>query len=114
MRQPIGAWRQGSNLHSPMRDLPLSGFANAQLPAALFRRCRHVVTENTRALAAAEALRAGDPRQMGWLMRQSPESLRLDYEISTEKFDALVAIADELPGIYGSRLTGAGEVEYSA
>ena len=70
--------------------------------------------EATRALAAAEALRAGDLRRMGWLIRQSHESPRLDCEISTEKLDALVAIADELPGVYGSRLTGAGEVEYTA
>lgn len=41
-------------------------------------------------------------------MRRSHESLRLDYEISTEKLDASVAITDEVPGIYGSRLTGAG------
>ena len=91
-----------------LRDVELSDLARGNLPAKLFRRCRHVVTENARALAAAEALRSGDLAQMGWLMRQSHESLRLDYEVSTARIDALVAVANDFRGIYGSRLTGDG------
>jgi galactokinase len=35
-------------------------------------------------------------------------SLRDDFEVSTPELDALCEIADALPGVYGSRLTGAG------
>jgi galactokinase len=91
-----------------LRDVELGDLARAQLPATLFRRCRHVLTENVRARAGADALWNGDLAQMGWLLRQSHESLRLDYEASTERIDALVAVANDFRGIYGSRLMEAG------
>jgi galactokinase len=71
------------------------------------RRARHVVTENTRVLAAADALRAGDGETVGALMLASHASLRDDYEVSTPELDALV---EQLvaAGALGARLTGAG------
>jgi galactokinase len=70
-------------------------------------RARHVVTENLRVLAAADALRAGDGEAVGKLMLESHASLRDDYAVSTPELDALV---DRLmaAGALGARLTGAG------
>jgi len=70
-------------------------------------RARHVVSENARVLAAADALRAGDLAALGRLMLESHASLRDDYEVSTPELDAIV---DELvaAGAAGARLTGAG------
>ena len=59
----------------------------------MFRRCRHVVTENARVLAAAEALEAGDLDAFGALMRASHASLRDDFEVSTPELDVMVEIA---------------------
>ncbi len=68
---------------------------------------RHVVTENARVVAAAEALEAGDLETFGQLMTASHESLRTDYDVSTPELDALVgALLDA--GALGARLTGAG------
>jgi len=78
------------------------------LPEALLRRVRHVITENARVDAFAEALGAGDLSRAGALMRASHASLRDDYAVSTRELDALCASADAMPGCYGSRLTGAG------
>ncbi len=36
------------------------------------------------------------------------QSLRRDFEVSTPELDALCRIGDAEPGVYGSRLTGAG------
>jgi galactokinase len=68
---------------------------------------RHVVSENARVLAAADALRAGDVETLGRLFVASHESLRDDYRVSTPELDVLV---EELvrAGAYGARLTGAG------
>jgi galactokinase len=44
----------------------------------------------------------------GRLMRDSHQSLRDDYEVSCEELNLLVRIAEALPGVYGSRMTGAG------
>src|SRR3712207_7499400 len=49
-----------------------------ELPEVVRRRCRHVVTEDARTLAAADALRRGDLEEVGRLMRLSHESLRED------------------------------------
>jgi galactokinase len=70
-------------------------------------QARHVVAENARVLAAAEALAEGDLDGLGRLIRESHASLRDDYEVSTPELDALTA-ALEAAGAAGARLTGAG------
>jgi galactokinase len=78
------------------------------MPEVTFRRCRHVVTENARALAAAEALKSGDLERFGNLMFQSHRSLQLDYEVSCAELDMLVDLAQQQSGVLGARMTGGG------
>jgi galactokinase len=79
-----------------------------ELPERARMRSRHVVTEIERTREAAAALEAGDLVRVGNAMNDSHESLRLDYEVSTPELDALVHAARGVPGVWGSRLTGAG------
>jgi len=74
----------------------------------LYRRCRHVLTENRRVRDAVAALRAGDVPRLGRLITASHESLRSDFEVSCGELDALVKIATGCPGVYGARMMGAG------
>jgi len=78
------------------------------LPAQVYRRCRHVVTENRRVLDAAQALQHKDARRFGQLMYQSHASLRDDYEVSCKELDLLVDLAAASRGVYGARITGGG------
>ncbi|MGH9470031.1 MAG: galactokinase [Terriglobia bacterium] len=78
------------------------------LDEVLYKRGRHVVTENERVLGAVRALEAGDLRSFGELMNQSHESLRDDYQVSCRELDLLVALARKQPGVLGARMTGAG------
>jgi galactokinase len=79
------------------------------LDETTFRRARHVVTENARTLAAAEALRGGELRRMGELMAASHASMRDDFEITVPPIDDLVEIVDGvLAGEGGARMTGGG------
>ena len=80
----------------------------ASLPALIAQRCRHVVTENARTLAAADCLRAGRLAEFGALMVASHVSLRDDYEVSCPELDEAVNAALAEPGVYGSRMTGGG------
>ncbi|MES1184500.1 MAG: galactokinase [Myxococcales bacterium] len=93
-----------------LRDVSVADFERfaTELPGVVRSRCRHVVTENARTLAAAEALSAGDLRTMGRLMSESHVSLRDDYAVSCEELDVAVDIARGEPGVYGSRMTGGG------
>ena len=77
----------------------------AALPDPLLRRARHVVTENARVLQAVDCTTAA---AFGALMNASHASLRDDYEVSTAGLDALVALLQAQPGVFGARLTGAG------
>jgi galactokinase len=70
-------------------------------------RARHVVSENARVLAAAEALKSGDLPTLGRLLAESHASLRDDFEVSTPELDVLVEKLVEA-GALGARLTGAG------
>jgi galactokinase len=78
------------------------------LPTVIYRRARHVVTDNARVLQAAEALRRGDVATVGELMHACHISLRDDYEVSSPELNALVEAALAVEGCYGARLTGGG------
>jgi galactokinase len=78
------------------------------LPEVIYRRCRHVVTENKRVQQAAEAMAKGDLPTFGSLMAESHRSMRDDYEISCAELDMMVEIASAQPGVIGSRMTGGG------
>jgi len=60
------------------------------LSDGLLRRCRHVVTENARVLAAADALESHDLNRFGELMYESHRSLKDDFEVSCSELDILV------------------------
>ncbi len=72
------------------------------------RRARHVVTENERALAAAEAMDQGDAIELGRLMSASHVSLRDDFEVSSPALDHIVVVGSASPGCLGARMTGGG------
>jgi len=84
------------------------GALEAALDPVLFRRARHVLTENARVDGVCAALERGDLARVGALLKQGMASLRDDFEVSRPELDALCAIADATPGCFGSRLTGAG------
>ncbi|KAE8576939.1 hypothetical protein XENTR_v10004373 [Xenopus tropicalis] len=78
------------------------------LTKTCYKRARHVISEIARTTDAADALQRGDYKAFGKLMVESHNSLRDDYEVSCPELDELVAIALEVPGVYGSRMTGGG------
>lgn len=78
------------------------------LSETVLKRCRHVITENERTQQAVTLLKDGDLSGFGQLMVASHESLRDDYEVSGKELDLLVAIALNVPGVLGARMTGAG------
>ncbi len=74
----------------------------------LRRRGRHISTETVRTDRAVECLRAGDLDGLGGLISMSHASLRDDFQVSTDRIDAMVEAATRLPGCYGSRIVGGG------
>jgi galactokinase len=72
------------------------------------RRAKHVISENQRVLDAIAALKEGNLPLFGQLMNASHDSLRDDYEVTGIELDTLVEEARKIPGVLGSRMTGAG------
>jgi galactokinase len=93
-----------------LRDVSLADLElhRGDMPELTYRRCRHVVSENTRVVQSVAALKAGRAAEFGKLMNASHDSLRDDYQVSRAELDTLVEIARSAPGCLGSRLTGAG------
>ncbi|MCG8422466.1 MAG: galactokinase [Proteobacteria bacterium] len=93
-----------------LRDVDLADVEAhaADLDPEIYRRARHVVTENQRVVRAADALRANDARELGRLMDESHTSLRDDYEVSCRELDIMVELACGHDRCHGARLTGAG------
>ena len=79
-----------------------------RLNPVIYKRVRHVVSENERVKKAARVLQAGDVAAFGRLMADSHRSLRDDYEVSTAELDLMVELASGQTGVHGSRMTGGG------
>jgi len=93
-----------------LRDAELADLEHLRAldQTTLFRRARHVISENQRTLDGAVALRDAKLHAFGQLMIASHQSLRDDFEVSCTELDTLVGIALEQPGVYGSRMMGGG------
>lgn len=72
------------------------------------RRVKHAVTENARTKQAAAALKNGELKTFGELMKASHQSLSEDYEVTGDEMDALAEAAWQQDGVLGSRMTGGG------
>jgi len=72
------------------------------------KRRRHVDSEIARVHSFVDALRRRDFDELGRLLKESHESLRDDFEVSTPTVDALVERAWSIAGCYGARIMGAG------
>jgi galactokinase len=93
-----------------LRDATVEDLAKwgHEMPPNVLKRCRHIVTENNRTVAAADALVAGDLKTLGRLMAEAHVSYRDDFEASCPEADIMVDLAVRQPGCVGARLTGGG------
>jgi galactokinase len=80
----------------------------AELDEVVWRRARHIVTENGRVLQAVDAMRANDLAALGRLFNESHASLRDDFEVTNDALNWIVEIAQGQPECFGARMTGAG------
>lgn len=72
------------------------------------QRARHVVNEHERTKQAFAYLKENNLVAFGQLMNQSHVSLKDLYEVTGIELDTIVHTAQQLPGVLGARMTGAG------
>lgn len=78
------------------------------LPPVLQKRVKHVVLENKRVHEMKEALTKGEWNDVRRIMKEGHESCRDLYEVSCPELDLLVNIVENIDGVIGTRMTGAG------
>jgi len=100
------SYRNVKNI-SELKVRDLSGLKEI-LPQDLFKRTRHILTENERAKKSIIKLKKSDIKSLGKLMFKTHESLRFDYEVSTDRIDRIVDILKDMEGVAGARLMGGG------
>jgi galactokinase len=93
-----------------LRDVSLVDLDNHRelLGETIYKRGRHVVSENARVVRAAAALETAQLESLRQVMADSHRSLREDYEVSCPELDIMVQLAEEEPGVFGARMTGGG------
>jgi galactokinase len=93
-----------------LRDVSLAELESNRelLGETIYKRCRHVITENQRTVEAASALQTGHVEELREVMAHSHRSLRDDYEVSCRELDIMVELAERQTGVLGARMTGAG------
>ena len=94
-----------------LRDATMTMLQDKQgeLEPTVFKRARHVITENARTQEAATALASNDMKRMGELMAQSHISMRDDFAITVREIDLLVEMVKQVIGEQGGvRMTGGG------
>ena len=96
---------------SALREVTMAQLnaAKEQLEPVLFKRARHVISENERALNTLKALKSNDMAAISLAMKESHISLRDDFEVTTKEIDGLVDIIGSVLGTDGGvRMTGGG------
>ncbi len=93
-----------------LREVRLDELRGVQdeMDPTLFARALHVITESRRAVETSAALQKNELDVVGKLMLESHMSLRSNYDVSSPELDTFVEIAEQLDGVYGARMTGAG------
>lgn len=82
--------------------------AKRAMADVLYRRAKHIISEDERVKQAVESLKADQFSELGTLLFESHESLRDSYEVSCPELDLLYQVGKEFPGCLGARLVGAG------
>ena len=85
---------------STLREVSLAELEaqTSRLNPLLYRRAKHVITENKRVKQAAEAMRTNDLIFLGQLLKESHTSLRDNFEVSNSTLDTMVDCALTAPG----------------
>lgn len=93
-----------------LRDISVNDLGKVEklLPADLFPKAKHIITECARVHEAAKALQAGDLVSFGKLLNATHQSLSQDYEVSCPELDFLAENAQELDFVLGARMMGGG------
>ena len=74
----------------------------------IYRRIHHVISENQRVIRALNAMKYGNSKELGLLLKASHKSLKEDYEVTGVHLDTISLELQKYDEVLGARMTGAG------
>ena len=74
----------------------------------IYRRLRHVISENIRVKDSLKAMKEGNLIKLGELLKESHKSLKDDYEVTGTHLDSIYFGLENVADVLGLRMTGAG------
>ncbi|WP_100657630.1 galactokinase [Alteromonas flava] len=90
-------------------DMHMLSLIQADIPDEVYRRAKHVITENQRVLDVVKALADSDFERLYSIMHEAHLSLKYDFEITVPATDGLVDICMQALNSKGAcRQTGGG------
>jgi galactokinase len=103
----LQAYKPVRNL-SELNPVEINVLAKYIKDPVVAQRAAHVISENGRVLEAVKVLKENNIERFGELMNESHDSLKDNYEVTGAELDTLVYEGRKLPGVIGTRMTGAG------
>ncbi len=93
-----------------LRDVTMEMLNSYVLPKdeLIYKRCKYVVEEIGRVIAAGNDLKAGNLKALGQKMYATHEGLSKEYEVSCKELDFLVDAVKGNAAVLGSRMMGGG------
>jgi galactokinase len=93
-----------------LRDATMQMLNDHVLPKdnLIYKRCKYVVEEIQRLLAACEDLKKDDTKSLGEKMFQTHKGLSKEYEVSCKELDFLVNAVKNNDAVLGARMMGGG------
>jgi len=91
-----------------LRDVTLDMLQANVKDTVIYNRCRYVVEENLRLIAACKDLENGDLKAFGKRLYETHLGLSLLYEVSCPELDFLVEQARHQEAVLGARMMGGG------
>ncbi|MCS4436554.1 galactokinase [Aquiflexum gelatinilyticum] len=89
-------------------DLALLDTIQSDISLTVFNRCKYIIEENNRVVAASALLDQNNLKGFGEKMYASHEGLSKLYEVSCPELDFLVDFTKEQDYVLGSRMMGGG------
>lgn len=102
--------QQGESEVTNYQDLNLATIDRYRetLGDTVWRRVRHIVSDNRRVVEMGETLAAGDFDRAGQMLTQAHQSLKDYYEVTCPETDFLVEAFTQHPEVKGARQVGGG------
>ncbi|MFT7197711.1 MAG: galactokinase [Marinoscillum sp.] len=93
-----------------LRDVNMDQLNNckSELSEVIYKRCKYVIEESERVHAIIAALKKGDIKQVGEILKVAQLAMAYEYEVTCPEIDFMADFANQRSDVLGARMMGGG------